>query len=437
MKGVESTRPREKVTRAIPWTHWVWGRRAGKTKSCACAASETNSEPYVPFNIRALSILYPIPLMNHSGTFMIYKIFINQQRRSFMIHKPINPTTIGIDLAKNIFHLHALDEKGDTLWRKTIRVQNAIAVLQELSPCIIGIEACSGSHYWHRTFSSLGHGVRMITPQRAKAFRERQKNDKNDAEAIAHAVMNRQTRWVVPKSIQQQEMTSLHAMRSLHVRQRTQLISHMRGTLNEYGITCQQGAKVFENHIEEILQQAIEHDKLPALVAQGIISQIAFLKLYRDQIRQFDLKIATLAQNDPCQRLMTMPGVGIHTSTMLYAHGGNVKQYKKSGEFAASLGLVPRQHSTGGKQSYGGISKRGNRSLRTNLIHGARSALIAASRKRKAGKSLENALLEWGLQCLDRMGMKRAAVALANKMGRIAWHILKTPEEGFMPSMAV
>lgn len=353
-----------------------------------------------------------------------------------MTHTDKIPTTIGIDLAKNIYHLHALDEQGNKLWTKTIRPQNAVCFLKSLPPCIIGIEACGGSHYCHRTFSQLGHDVRMITPQRAKAFREGQKNDKNDAEAIAHAVMNRQTRLVSPKSLKQQEMSSLHAMRSLQIRQRTQLINHMRGTLNEYGVSCNKGAYWFENHIEEILQEEIDQKRLPDLIGLGLLSQIVSLKLYRDQITQFDRQIATLSQEDICQRLMTIPGVGPIVSTMLYGHGGNANHYKTSSDFAASLGLVPRQYSTGGKQIYGGISKRGNLSLRVNIIHGARSVLTAANKKRKTKQSSGNTLIDWGLQGYDRMGMNRACVALANKMSRISWKILRTPGEVFMPSMA-
>jgi transposase len=346
------------------------------------------------------------------------------------------PTTIGIDLAKNIFHLYALDAQGNTLWEKAMRPHNAIITLQNLPPCIVGIEACSGSHYWHRTFSGLGHEVHMVTPQRAKAFREGQKNDENDANAIAQAVMHPQTRLVAPKTLEQQAVSSLHSMRSLHIRQRTQTINHIRGTLNEYGITCQKGATWLENHIEEILLEEIRKESLPYEVAQGLWLQVATLKDYRRKISQFEGKLAAISQNDVCQRLKTIPGVGVVVGTMLYAQGGNVVHYQKPSDFAASLGLVPRQNSTGGKQVYGSISKRGNIGLRANLIHGARSVLSAANKKRKAGESTGNDLIDWGLACYDRMGMNRATIAVANKMSRIAWKIMRTPGEVFLPSMA-
>ena len=353
-----------------------------------------------------------------------------------MTHTDTNPSTIGIDLAKNIFYMHALDIQGNTLWTRTMRPQNAVILLETFKPCIIGIEASGGSHYWHRTFASLGHDVRMITPQRAKAFREGQKNDKNDAEAIAHAVMNRQTRLVAPKSVRQQEVSSINAMRNLQIRQRTQMINHMRGTLNEYGVSSQKGASFFENNIEDLLRSESTKKSLPDGIAQGLLTQVVTLKSYRDNIKKFDQQIAALSEKDECKRLKTIPGVGAVVSTMLYGHGGNVTHYKTSHDFAASLGLVPRQYSTGGKQIYGSISKRGNVTLRANLIHGARSALSSANKKRKTGESSGSDLIDWGLHCYDRMGMNRASVAVANKMARISWKILKVPGEVFLPSMA-
>jgi transposase len=351
-----------------------------------------------------------------------------------MTHTEKKPTIIGIDLAKNIFHLYALDGRGNTLWEKAMRPENTIIALQGLQPCIIGIEACGGSHHYHRIFTGLGHQVRMVTPQRVRAFREGQKNDENDANAIAQAVMHPQTRLVAPKSLEQQEISSLHAMRNLQIRQRTQTINHIRGTLNEYGITCKKGASYLENHIEEILEEAIKKKMLPNKVIKGLRIQIYGLKVHRTQITQLDEELTAVSQNDVCRRLKTIPGVGPIVSTMLYAQGGNVEHYPKSSDFAASLGLVPRQHSTGGKQVYGSISKRGNIGLRANLIHGARSVLSAANKKRKAGESTGNALIDWGLQCYDRMGMNRATVALANKISRISWKIMKTPREVFSPS---
>ncbi len=276
----------------------------------------------------------------------------------------------------------------------------------------------------------------MITPQRARAFREGQKNDKNDAEAIAHAIMNRQTRFVAPKTVKQQKLSSINAMRNLHIRQRTQTINHMRATFKEYGIPYKKGASSFENNIEDILQEETKKKSLPVEVIQGLLAQIAVLKCYKDTIKQLEKKILILSEEEECKRLKTVPGVGSVVSTMLSGHGGDVAHYETSKDFAASLGLVPRQYSTGGKQVYGRISKRGmSLSLRANLIHGARSVLAAANKKRKTGESSGNTLIDWGLSCYDRMGMNRPSVALANKIARISWKILKTPGEVFMPSI--
>ena len=353
-----------------------------------------------------------------------------------MHHTEKNPSTIGIDLAKNIFHLHALDAEGNTLWAKAMNPENTLIFLETLSPCIVGIEASGGSHHWHRIFTSLGHEVRMITPQRAKAFREGQKNDKNDAEAISHAVVNRQTRLVAPKTVKQQKLSSINAMRNLHIRQRTQTINHMRATFKEYGIPYKKGASYFENNVEEMLQEESKKKRLPIEVIQGLSAQIVVLKCYKDTIKHLEKKILILSEEEEaCKRLKTVPGVGPVISTMLSGHGGDVAHYETSKDFAASLGLVPRQYSTGGKQVYGRISKRGNLSLRANMIHGARSVLTAANKKRKTGESSGNTLIEWALQCYDRMGMNRASVALANKIARISWKILKTPGEVFMPSI--
>lgn len=353
-----------------------------------------------------------------------------------MTHTDKSPSTIGIDLAKNIFYLHALDAQGETLWAKTMRPQNATVFLGELDPCIIGIEASGGSHYWHRMFTDLGHDVRMITPQRAKAFRQGQKNDKNDAEAIAHAVTNKQTRLVAPKSLKQQEVSSLNAMRNLQIKQRTQLINHMRGTLSEYGVSCKKGASFFETNIEEILQEEANAKSLPEQVIEGFLTQVVTLKSYRENIKQFDCQILVLSEEDVCKRLKTIPGVGPVVSTALYGHGGTGSHYKTGNDFAASLGLVPRQHSTGGKQVYGSISKRGNIGLRANIIHGARAVLSEANKKRKTGELSGNDMIDWGLNCYDRMGMNRASVAVANKISRIAWKILRVPGEVFVPLLS-
>jgi transposase len=344
-----------------------------------------------------------------------------------------NPATIGLDLAKSIMHLHALDEQGSPLWKKTLKTDELVIFLEKLEPCLIGIEACGGSHHWYRTLSSLGHTIHMISPQRVKAFVEGQKNDKNDAVAIANAVINRQTRIVPPRTIRQQEIGSLHTMRGLKIKQRTQIINHMRGMMNEYGISCRTGAIWFESNVSELINKAEKDNTFPKLIVEELLIQVKDLEIIKERIQNVEKHLLEISTEDKCKRLKTIPGIGFLISTMLYGYAGNVEYYKTGRDFAASLGLIPRQYSTGGKQIYGRISKRGNIDLRANLVQGARTVIMGGLKRRKNGNSSSSSLMDWALRCYDRKGINKAGIAVANKIARIAWKILKTEGMTFVP----
>ncbi len=270
-----------------------------------------------------------------------------------MNHTVKQPTAIGLDLAKSTMHLHALDDYGGTLWKKTLKTEELVIFLKNLNPCLIGIEACGGSHYWHRTLSSLGHTVHMISPLRAKSFVEGQKNDKNDAAAIANAVTNRQTRIIPPRTIWQQEIESLHTMRGLKIKQRTQIINHMRGMMNEYGTSCRTGAIWFENNAKELIEKAAkDNDSFPKLIVEELLIQVKDLEVIKGRIQDVEKHLIKISQENPCKRLMTIPGIGPLISTMLYGYADKGEYYKTSRDFAASLGLVPRQYSTAATRSY-------------------------------------------------------------------------------------
>ena len=343
------------------------------------------------------------------------------------------PATIGLDLAKSIMHLHALDEHGSTLWKKTLKTEELVIFLKNFDPCLIGIEACGGSHYWYRILSSLGHIIHMISPQRVKAFVEGQKNDKNDAAAIANAVINQQTRIVPPRTIRQQEIGNLHTMRGLKIKQRTQIINHMRGMMNEYGLSCRTGALWFEINIQELINKSEKENIFPQLIVEELLTQVKDLDIIKKRIQDVEKHLLGISKEDACKRLMTIPGLGVLISTMLYGYAGNVEYYKTGRDFAASLGLVPRQHSTGGKQSYGRISKRGDINLRANLVQGARTVIMGGLRKRQNGNPVGSSLTDWALKCYDRKGINKAGIAVANKISRIAWKILKTEGMTFVP----
>lgn len=328
-----------------------------------------------------------------------------------------NITVLGIDLAKEVFQLHGVDKAGKVLLKKKVYREGLIRYITKLPKCLIVIEACSSSHHWAREFMKVGHEVKMIAPQFVKPFVKTNKNDANDAEAIVEAGMRPNMRFVPIKTLEQQDMKLIHTLRSLAVKQRTEMVNEIRGILAEYGIILPEGI----NHVRRRLLEIIEDMNLT------VKAKIYFTELYEqfvhldERVDNFDKEIKQMAKEDErCQRLMKIEGFGPVSATALVASVGDAKTFKNGRALSAWLGLVPKQHSSGGKTRLSGISKRGDVYLRTLLIHGARAVV----------KHCDNKLDDRNKWVASKKSVNKnkAAVALANKNARIAWAILARNE---------
>jgi transposase len=318
-------------------------------------------------------------------------------------------SVVGLDLAKDVFQVHGVDVDGDVVVCKSLSRKQLRPFFARLSPCLIGLEACGGAHYWSRELTRLGHTVRMMAPAFVKPYLKSNKNDRNDAAAICEAVQRPSMRFVQPKTPEQQAVLHLHHGRRLLVRQRVALGNHLP-----------QGVKVITRHLPALLEDA--DNELPMLVRH----LLAELKAEHDQlIERIDRIEAQLkawhASNANSRRLAGIPGIGVLTATALAATVGEAADFKNGRQLAAYLGLVPRQASSGGKERLLGISKRGDGYLRGLLIHGARAVIHHIRRRLKAGQPGGNV---WVEQLLGRCHVNETAVALANKMARIAWVVL-------------
>jgi len=328
---------------------------------------------------------------------------------------------VGIDLAKNTFHLHGADVHGKVILRKKLSRNKLAAFMANLPLCLVGMEACGGAHDWARKFKAMGHDVRLMSPQFVKPYVKSNKNDMADAEAICEAVGRPNMRFVPIKSVEQQDIQSLHRAREQAVKNRTAQSNQIRGMLMEYGIVVGKGVATLRKTLPDILEDA--DNGLAPLFREVLCGLSDELHRLAERIAAYDGQIKHLsAQSDACQRLMTIPGVGPMTATALAAAVGNAKVFANGREMSAWLGLVPRQCSTGGKPKLLGISKRGDTYLRKLLIHGARLALQFADRK-------QDVRSRWVVDVRSRRGKNIAAVALANKMVRSAWVLLNRNEE--------
>lgn len=333
-------------------------------------------------------------------------------------------TVIGMDLAKNVFQVHGSDERGKPLLKKQLKRAQVMPFFANLTLCKIGMEACGSAHYWARKLRALGHTVQLIAPQYVKPFVKRNKSDAADAEAICEAVTRPNMPAVPIKNASQQAILSVHRARQGFVKARTAQANQIRGLLAEFGIVIPQGISHIAKRVPEIIEDG-END-LPGSFRLLIQRLVDHLKVLDQQIGELELEIQTWhRENEASKKLAKIPGVGPITASALVASVGDVRSFKNGRQLAAWLGIVPRQHSTGGKPTLLGISKRGDTYLRTLLIHGARAVIRMAEHKPNIDP--------WLKKLISRRNKNVAAVALANKNARTIWALL-THDREYNPS---
>lgn len=324
---------------------------------------------------------------------------------------------VGIDLAKNVFQIHAVDSRGKVILQKKVSRKQLTSIIQQIPKSLIGMEACGSAHHWGRIFRSMGHDVQLIPPQYVKPYVKTNKNDLADAEAIAEAVSRPGMRFVAIKEEWQQDILSVHRIRDRQVRERTGLMNEIRGLLYEYGIVIPKGRSALGKCIVEILEDA---DNNMTLTMRQVIERLMQeLHDLEARISENEVIIQNVnATDEKCSRISKIRGIGPITATALVASIGNVNCFEKGRSVSAWLGIVPRQHSSGGKDRLLGISKRGNSYLRKVMIHGARSVVCHAGKR-------HDSLSRWIQKKEKTRGFNKACVAVANKNARIVWAMLK------------
>ena len=329
-------------------------------------------------------------------------------------------TTIGLDIAKSVFQVHGVDAAGQVVVRRQLKRRYVLAFFEKLSPCLVGIEACASSHHWSRELQALGHTVRLMPPAYVKPYVKRQKNDMADAEAICEAVTRANMRFVPTKTPEQQSGLMLHRARHLFIRQQTAVINAIRAHLGEFGIV----APVGRNGVEELLEVVADPSdkRVPEIVRACLAALGAQLRRLKEQILEFDRMIrAWHRSSEMSLRLDDCPGIGPVLATALAATIADPKAFRSGRNFSAWIGIVPKQHSSGGKNRLGGISKQGDRYLRGLFVAGAlaviRYAKIHGTKHRP-----------WLTALLGRRPTKVAAIALANKIARMAWAMMAKGE---------
>jgi len=333
----------------------------------------------------------------------------------------MNIFLLGIDIAKNVFQLHGVNQAGKSVLKKRIKRDKLSDYVANLTPCTIVMESCGGANYWARVFQRSGHAVKLISPQFVKPFVKTNKNDANDAEAIIEAASRPSMNFVPIKHVEQQDIQCVHRIRSRIVKNRTALINEIRGLNLEYGVTIPLGAsKVKSLLLDIIADESNELTPMTRVMMQELYDELVDIEI---RLKNLERKIKHICkQNEACSRILKIPGVGELTATAIIAAVSNPDEFKNGRHMSAWLGLVPRQSSSGDKQVLLGISKRGDRYLRTLLIHGARAALTHY-------KNTDNDYGHWLIKKKAALSFNKAAVALANKNARIIWSLLKTGKE--------
>ncbi len=325
--------------------------------------------------------------------------------------------TVGLDLAKNVFHMIGWDQRGKEVKKRKLKRGQVPGFFANLPPCLIGMEACAGAHDWARKFQEYGHEVKLIAPQYVKAYVRGNKNDYNDARAIGEAVVRPDMRFVALKTVEQQDVQALHRLREARVAERTGLCNQIRGLLTEYGIVLPQGVGVLRKQLPRLLEDGENalSDLFRPLLArcyQQLQEADEHIEFYTRELKRH------AQQHEAVRRLQTIPGFGPIVASAFHSVVGDGRAYRKGRDVSAATGLVPGQHSSGGKETLLGISKRGDRYLRSLLVHGARSVVRHAANK-------EDRLSRWINRLVAQRGINKATVALANKLARIGWAIVR------------
>lgn len=321
-------------------------------------------------------------------------------------------TVLGIDLAKKVFQLHGINVLGKESLRKKVSRNELLRFVANLKPCVVAMEACGSSYYWGREFRKLGHEIKLIPAQFVKPFVKTNKNDANDAEAIVEAALRPNIRCIPIKEFEHQDMQCLHRSRERLVKQKVALINQIRGFFQEYGVLTPDSRHKIISGLALLIEKS--EAKLSPMIREVLLDLREELKGVMERIEAMEKKIERLfKQNEVCQLLETIPGVGLLTATAVFAAVPDPGQFKNGRHFSASIGLVPRQHSTGGRSNLLGISKRGDRYLRKLIVHGARTRV-----------SMPCLRSPWLAEVEKRRGRNKAVVAQANKTARIIWAVM-------------